>query len=71
MQIKDLKDPYNAKVIDPKTGKIGIFKGFFETGVILSTKRYGLSPVCPVEVTEKDFLEWEIAPESEKVTIQD
>jgi hypothetical protein len=71
MLVKDLVNPINKKVIDPQTGKIGIFKGFFDNGIFLGIRKCNSGQVYPINVSKKDFQEWELARDNESVTIQD
>jgi hypothetical protein len=71
MQVKNILNPMDHKVIDPTTGKIGFFKGFFSSGVLMGTHRTGLGRVYPINVSKEEFQEWHLASDKDKVNIQD
>jgi hypothetical protein len=69
MLVKDVDLKENLKVIDPRTGHVGYYKGDYEGGVFLSAAASSMKTVIPIEVSKNEFLEWRVAPESEKTTI--
>jgi hypothetical protein len=69
MLVKDVDLKENLKVIDPRTGHVGYYKGDYERGVFLSAAASSMKTVVPIEVTRDEFLEWKLASESEKTTI--
>ncbi len=71
MFVKDVDLKENLKVIDPRTGHIGYYKGDYEGGVFLCAHAKSMKQVVPVEVTKEEFLNWELASDTEKTTILD
>lgn len=69
MQVKDVSIKINLKVINPKTGHIGFYKGSFSTGLFLGPYFSTNRKLISIEVSKNDFLEWELAGEKEKTTI--
>jgi hypothetical protein len=70
MQVKDVLMKADLKVVDPKTGLVGYYKGDFENGVFLGEHKSKMSRVFPIVVSKEDFLEWHVASDKEKVTIR-
>lgn len=70
MQVKDVLLKNNLKVVDPKTGLIGYYKGDFNGGVFLGESIGNMKRVYPIQVSKDEFLEWHIANDKEKVTIR-
>jgi len=68
MQVKDLSDPIDQKVIDPNTGKVAFFKGYLTPkGIFLGNQRTGRCKFYFVDVLKEDFQEWEIAAPEDRV----
>lgn len=67
MKVKDCV-PYGKKVIDPRTGKIGIFVNYYPGGVMLKGKK-GIP--YSVSVTKEEFAEWDITKDYATVRKQD
>jgi hypothetical protein len=68
MKVKDVSNPIGKKVINPNTGKIGYFKGYFNEGIFISTHNTNIGVTYPIYIKYDDFIEWEIT--SEKITIK-
>jgi hypothetical protein len=69
MLVKDVDLKENLKVIDPRTGHVGYYKGDYEGGVFLSAAASSMKTVIPIEVSKDEFLEWKVASETDKTTI--
>jgi hypothetical protein len=69
MKVKDIEDFTNIKVIDPKSGKVSIFKGNCGDLIFLGTNKTHRCTVFPFYVPIKDFQEWELADPKDKVNI--